>query len=117
MKGDGMTMLTWCEECGDDMHENGGRMCQYCGGEYCYRCIKEHERTCSEKDVIYQKCSYCGNYHTYSLQMCRDMTLRNTQIPSLKEFEAAMDEVEDRAMANSGMEAYVKGLIVEDKVE
>ena len=40
------TMLTWCEECGEDMHMNGGRECQNCSGEFCRGCIKEHEKGC-----------------------------------------------------------------------
>jgi len=41
-----MTILTWCEECDVDMHQYGGRNCRHCGGEYCFKCIKEHERNC-----------------------------------------------------------------------
>ena len=42
------TMLTWCEECGEDMHVNGGRSCKHCDAEFCYNCIKEHESNCFE---------------------------------------------------------------------
>lgn len=45
------TLLTWCEECGEDMHVNGGRECKYCGNEYCYKCIKEHEKNCKEENT------------------------------------------------------------------
>ena len=44
------TMLTWCEECGEDMHIQGGRECQYCGDEFCYGCIVEHESFCKIED-------------------------------------------------------------------
>lgn len=40
------TMLTWCEECGEDMHQNGGRACKFCEREFCYICITEHEKHC-----------------------------------------------------------------------
>lgn len=45
-----MTHLTWCEDCGDDMHVNGGKACEYCDSEYCYDCIKEHEEYCNKED-------------------------------------------------------------------
>ena len=41
------TMLTWCEECGEDMHVNGGRMCRSCSEEFCLGCIKDHEKFCN----------------------------------------------------------------------
>ena len=40
------TLLTWCEDCGDDMREFGGRSCRYCGREFCFVCMREHERDC-----------------------------------------------------------------------
>jgi len=43
-------MLTWCNDCGEDMHVNGGRECKYCGEEYCYDCIEEHEKYCIEQE-------------------------------------------------------------------
>ena len=67
--------------------------------------------------IDYDKCSYCGNYHTYSPEMCRDMVLHPQPvipIKNIKEIEAAMDEAEDRAMANVGVGAFAEGLIVED---
>ena len=42
------TMLTWCEGCGEDMHQNGGVMCDYCGNEYCYECIINHSMSCRD---------------------------------------------------------------------
>lgn len=44
------TILTWCEDCGSDMHQNGGRSCRHCGAEFCYDCIKNHERYCMKKE-------------------------------------------------------------------
>ena len=44
-------MLTWCEGCGDDLH-GLCISCQYCGGEYCRRCIGEHEQTCDERPLV-----------------------------------------------------------------
>ena len=41
-----MTHLTWCENCSTDMHIHGGRMCEYCSGEFCFHCIDEHEKLC-----------------------------------------------------------------------
>lgn len=56
----------------------------------------------------YPKCEYCGNYHTYSSLMCRDMvtqlkvsTKDPTRIPNIK-------EAEDKMLANSGMGFIVK---------
>ena len=49
------TMLTWCENCGEDMHINGGRACLYCGNEFCLGCIKEHEEFCPENPDIPEK--------------------------------------------------------------
>lgn len=45
-----MTMLTWCEVCGDDMHEVGGKECDKCGKEMCFRCLREHKRYCGKDD-------------------------------------------------------------------
>ena len=45
-----MTQLTWCEGCGEDMHVSGGRLCDFCGEEYCYGCILQHEMNC-DKDA------------------------------------------------------------------
>ena len=42
------TMLTWCEECGIDMHVHGGKTCPKCGIELCYDCMKQH--ICDEED-------------------------------------------------------------------
>jgi hypothetical protein len=44
-----MTLLTWCENCDNDMHVNGGRACKYCEEEYCLDCIKDHEINCTFK--------------------------------------------------------------------
>lgn len=43
-----MTILTWCENCSEDMHQNGGKSCQYCDEEYCIDCIEDHELYCDE---------------------------------------------------------------------
>lgn len=43
-----MTILTWCNDCGEDMNIHGGIECRYCGEEYCLACITEHERYCPE---------------------------------------------------------------------
>ena len=42
------TQLTWCGECGEDMHVNGGGECPYCGEEFCFNCLKEHRKYCAE---------------------------------------------------------------------
>lgn len=42
------TLLTWCEECGEDMHVSGGRECEHCGSEFCHECIEEHEKNCDD---------------------------------------------------------------------
>ena len=42
------TILTWCENCGEDMHVNGGGTCNYCGKEFCYGCLEGHEHFCEE---------------------------------------------------------------------
>jgi len=36
------TLLTWCEECDDDMHEKGGDYCDGCNRELCTECLEEH---------------------------------------------------------------------------
>ena len=41
-----MTKLRWCELCGEDMHEKGGKRCKYCLGEYCLNCFKRHVKHC-----------------------------------------------------------------------
>ena len=43
-----MTQLTWCEGCGEDIHDNGGRLCAFCGEEYCSGCILQHEMNCDK---------------------------------------------------------------------
>lgn len=47
-----MTFLTWCDDCGEDMHEVGGRECQFCGDEFCYDCIEEHEKYCLDRPGV-----------------------------------------------------------------
>lgn len=42
------TMLTWCEDCGEDMSEFGGRRCKYCGDEICSLCYQDHLRYCKQ---------------------------------------------------------------------
>lgn len=44
-----MTMLTWCEDCGTDMHVEGGEACE-CGLEFCFRCMKRHRKECPENE-------------------------------------------------------------------
>ena len=43
-----MTMLTWCEDCGTDMHQEGGDSCDGCDRELCYRCLKLHIKECPD---------------------------------------------------------------------
>jgi len=43
-----MTILTWCEDCSEDMDKWGGRSRQYCNEEYCYGCIENHEKYCNK---------------------------------------------------------------------
>ena len=46
--------------------------------------------------VEWNKCSYCGHYHTYSSEMCSD------------------NFKEDSALANEGLKSWVEGLAKED---
>jgi hypothetical protein len=34
----------------------------------------ETQTTTGNSQGVYNKCLYCGNYHSYSAEMCRDMT-------------------------------------------
>ncbi len=47
--------------------------------------------------IEWNKCSYCGHYHTYSSEMCRDKFNK-----------------EESALANEGLKSYAKGLAKED---
>ena len=40
-----MSLLTWCEDCGDDM-EGDSYVCEKCGQELCYHCYQQHEKEC-----------------------------------------------------------------------
>lgn len=46
-----MTKLTWCEECGKDMHEVGGKDCSCgCKQELCFSCIHKQAPERSDDD-------------------------------------------------------------------
>lgn len=51
-------------------------------------------------EMSYPKCWYCGNYHNYSPEMCRDMMRQSLN--------------EDRQLANEGLKSYSDGLVKED---
>jgi len=42
------SFLTWCEECGEDM-ENNGYICEGCNLELCYNCFLLHLNSCKDK--------------------------------------------------------------------
>ena len=45
-----MGILTWCEDCGDDM-EGHSYICEKCDQELCYSCYLYHEKECfAEED-------------------------------------------------------------------
>jgi len=66
-----MTILTWCEECGEDMHVCGGGTCDICGEELCWDCMKEHMSTHEDeecKKIILDgtfECPGCGFYEKH----------------------------------------------------
>lgn len=37
-----MTYLTWCPECGRDLHEVGYKTCPECDDEICLWCYRDH---------------------------------------------------------------------------
>ena len=56
------------------------------------------------------KCSYCGVYHSYSREMCKDMIIRRGFRPLTN------DEIDDLTLANEGLKSYAKGLAKEDSI-
>ena len=56
------------------------------------------------------KCSYCGAYHSYSREMCKDMIIRRGFRPLTN------DEIDDLTLANEGLKSYAKGLAKEDSI-
>ena len=68
------------------------------------------------------RCDYCGYYHSYNSEMCRDMTRSKLAVstplaPLVKEVLKTIDEIdseEDKVLANEGLESYAKGLAKED---
>ena len=42
-----MGLLTWCEDCGDDMFGDS-YVCEKCGQELCYSCYQQHLKDCYE---------------------------------------------------------------------
>lgn len=44
-----MGFLTWCEDCGNEMHGDSYE-CLHCGKELCFICYTKHKQNCPERE-------------------------------------------------------------------